>query len=67
MGHDHSTTSRTDVKGRIIAFRKKTGMSRKELGKISGISWRTIEAWEQGWRQPHGLYLERIEEILKRR
>jgi len=33
-------------------LRKKAGINRQELGDLCGVSDRTVEAWEQGWRKP---------------
>lgn len=32
----------------ITAARKKAGLTRKELAAKVGVSWRTVEKWEQG-------------------
>ena len=37
---------------KIEGLRYALGLSRAELGQAIGISPRTIEAWEQGWRSP---------------
>ena len=36
----------------IRKIRKELGMSRAEFGAALGVSPRTVEAWEQGWRKP---------------
>jgi DNA-binding transcriptional regulator YiaG len=64
------TPCRNDVKEKsyatyLKALRKELGLSRKEAGEAWGLSWRTIETWEQGRREPTGLYRERLEEVLK--
>ena len=61
----------TDVKEKsfseyLTAFRKELGLTRKQAGEAWGLSWRTLQQWEQGRRQPHGLYKERLEEVFKR-
>ncbi len=36
----------------VRGIRKKLGMSRKKFGATIGVSWRTVESWEQGVRKP---------------
>jgi DNA-binding transcriptional regulator YiaG len=62
---------RTDVKkefwaARLVALRKKLGLSRKAAGEAWRLSPRTLQEWEQGRKQPHGLYREKLEGILRR-
>ncbi len=37
-----------------IEARQKVGLSQREFAKIMGVSVRTLQAWEQGKRQPSG-------------
>jgi len=47
----------------IRAWRERLGQSRAWVGEQCGVSARTVEAWEQGVRQPGGsalLLLQRL-------
>ena len=35
-------------------FRKPRGLSQTEFARLLGISVRTLQNWEQGWRKPTG-------------
>ncbi|MDP8032675.1 helix-turn-helix domain-containing protein [Pasteurella atlantica] len=37
-----------------VEARQKVGLSQREFAKIMGVSVRTLQAWEQGKRQPSG-------------
>ena len=50
---------------RIKAARKKLGLSQEEAARNWGFSVGTLEAWEQEYRNPAGLYREKLEEVLK--
>ena len=63
----HPSFEKMKTATQIVAARKKLGLSRKEAGKAWGISWRTIEAWEQGIHEPRGLYRERLAEIFNKK
>lgn len=49
---------------RIQAARKQLGLSQSGAAKEWGISKRTLQQWEQGRREPRGLYREKIESII---
>jgi DNA-binding transcriptional regulator YiaG len=50
---------------RLKSARQKLNLSQSEAGAAWGINHRTLQTWEQGSRSPRGLYLERVEQILK--
>jgi DNA-binding transcriptional regulator YiaG len=50
---------------RIKAARKKLGLSQEQAAKDWGFSVGTLEAWEQEYRNPAGLYRDKLEEVLK--
>jgi DNA-binding transcriptional regulator YiaG len=51
---------------RMKAVRKKLGISQAEAAKEWGFDLGTFQAWEQEYRNPAGLYREKLERILKR-
>ncbi|MGA7391126.1 MAG: helix-turn-helix transcriptional regulator [Terrimicrobiaceae bacterium] len=51
---------------RIKTVRKALGLSRAKAAKKWSISAATIRAWEEQKRNPSGLYLARITQILGR-
>lgn len=51
---------------RIKAARKKLGIkSYRQLAKQWGFSPSTIHCWKTGRRNPAGLYLDKLEAVLK--
>jgi DNA-binding XRE family transcriptional regulator len=34
---------------RIVDLRHRIGFSRAELGRVFGVSWRSVARWESGW------------------
>ena len=40
-----------DNKHGLRSWRQANGMSRKKLANLVGVSWRTVEGWEQGLRE----------------
>lgn len=38
----------------ITAIRHKTGLTQEQFARLLGVSVRTLQAWEQGVRQPSG-------------
>lgn len=48
----------------IKKLRTMTGMSQNDFSKYTGIPVRTIQSWEQGWRQPPDYVLNLIERII---
>jgi len=51
---------------RLKAAREKANLSQSQAAKTWKINARTLQGWEQGYRNPAGLYLERVEQILKK-
>ena len=47
----------------IKQIRKKTGLNAEQFGAIVGVGKKTVEAWEQGVRNPSGSALKLIEII----
>ena len=55
----------TQTGDRLKAARAKLNFSQDDAAKKWGISVKTLRHWEQGQREPRGLYLEKLEAILK--
>ena len=51
---------------RLKAAREKSNLSQSQAAKAWKLSKPTLQSWEQGTRNPAGLYLEKIESILKK-
>ena len=47
----------------IKAIRKKTGLNAEKFGDLVGVGKKTVEAWEQGVRNPSRSALKLIEII----
>ena len=47
----------------IKQIRKKTGLNAEQFGALIGVGKKTVEAWEQGVRNPSGSALKLIEII----
>jgi DNA-binding transcriptional regulator YiaG len=56
----------TQIGNRLKSARAKLGLSQSEAAKAWKFSIKTIQTWEQGWAEPRGLYLEKLEKILQR-
>lgn len=50
----------------IKTARMKQGLSLSQAAKKWGIAKPTIYSWETGFRKPAGLYLRKIQRILRR-
>jgi DNA-binding transcriptional regulator YiaG len=57
--------SKKSITQRIRAARKKLGLSQGRAAQAWGFSKRTLEVWDQGKQQPSGLYLEKLEKVLR--
>jgi DNA-binding transcriptional regulator YiaG len=66
MSEIASKTMEKSFAMRIKAARKKLGLSQEQAAKSWGFSVGTLEAWEQEYRNPAGLYQEKLEATLKR-
>jgi DNA-binding transcriptional regulator YiaG len=55
----------TEIGRRLKAAREKLGLTQDESAQKWGFSVKTLRAWEQGWNEPRGLYLEKLEGILR--
>lgn len=53
------------LKDRIIAARSKCSLKQREAARLWGFSHSTLQAWENGNRNPAGLYREKLEEVLR--
>jgi DNA-binding transcriptional regulator YiaG len=51
---------------RILAARRKLGFSQLLAARAWGFSLETLRSWEQGERNPAGLYRAKLEKVLKR-
>ena len=51
---------------RIKEQRERLGISQREAARKWRFAQTTLSSWESGTRIPAGLYLERLERILKR-
>lgn len=49
----------------ITTARERAGLSRKELAAKLGVSWRTVEKWEQGRGGPSKTALALLKIVLK--
>lgn len=54
----------TRLAERIKEARNRLNLSQSEAATEWGISKRTLQQWEQGRREPRGLYREKVESIL---
>jgi DNA-binding transcriptional regulator YiaG len=50
---------------RIKAARQRLGLTQSQAARKWGFPKQTINAWEAGIRHPAGLYLKKLERILK--
>ena len=53
-----------DYKSYIKSARKRLGINTKDFGEKIGVSGRTVEAWEQGRRNPNKSALILIKKLL---
>ena len=47
----------------IKAIRKKTGLNAEQFGALIGVGKKTVEAWEQGVRNPSGPAIKILESL----
>ena len=47
-----------DFAEQLRLWRKRNNLTRKEAGDALGLSWRTVEGYEQRRHKPHGLVLD---------
>jgi len=57
-------TYKGKVAERLLALRKKSGLTAKELAEKSGIPLTTIRSWEAGIASPISEYLPQLAEAL---
>jgi DNA-binding transcriptional regulator YiaG len=55
-----------DYAARILAAREKAGLGQRRFARMLGVGCSTVQHWEHGRREPHGLYQERLEALLRR-
>ncbi|HEY5705335.1 MAG TPA: helix-turn-helix transcriptional regulator [Terrimicrobiaceae bacterium] len=60
----HSQMPKRTYAQRIASALKSAGLTQAQASEKWGINRRTLEDWKQGRSEPHGLYRERIEQIL---
>ncbi|MDP8052817.1 helix-turn-helix domain-containing protein [Pasteurella atlantica] len=54
MKNNEVAKEHTVTVNNAVEARQKVGLSQREFAKIMGVSVRTLQAWEQGKRQPSG-------------
>jgi len=57
---------RAGIADRIKAKREQAGLSQSQAARAWGFSKQTLQSWEQGRREPRGLYLQAVERILEK-
>lgn len=50
---------------KLREYRESAGLTRVQLGEISGINYRLIESWEQGKRSLYEASYSRVEALAK--
>lgn len=55
-----------ELSKRILDLRVKLNVTQHELGKILGVSWVTVNRWENGHYSPTKLVKVRLEQLLKK-
>lgn len=54
------------IRDRLKAARAKLGLSQSQAAKAWGFNTYTLQQWERSRSNPRGLYLDKLEEILKK-
>lgn len=62
MGH----ACNENFSSRIRKARERLGLTQPSAARAWGFSLETLRSWEQGERNPAGLYKAKLEKILKR-
>jgi DNA-binding transcriptional regulator YiaG len=60
------TPQKKTIAQRISDALHKTGLTQTEASEKWKINRRTLEDWKQGRREPHGLYRDKIEQVLSK-
>jgi DNA-binding transcriptional regulator YiaG len=60
------TMKKTDFSLRITSARRKLDFSQIQAARAWGFSLETLRSWEQGERNPAGLYRAKLEKVLRR-
>jgi transcriptional regulator with XRE-family HTH domain len=50
---------------RILAARQKLRVGQRRFARLLGVEPSTVQNWERGRREPQGLYLQRLETLLR--
>lgn len=64
MTKHHYKLRTYDIGRRLVAFRNQTGLTQTELGRLIGVSRRSILKWEGGEGVPNGTHLGRLLEVF---
>jgi len=64
LGYDPEESPAGTVGERILAFRRRRGISRRELARRSGVDPSTVARWEREGRRPSKPLLARLESFL---
>ena len=56
---------KTDISQRIRELRERTGLTQEKFAARLGVTFPTINRWENGRAKPSPLAMQRIEELLR--
>ena len=56
--------SKLIISGRLIEFRKRSGMTQKDIGDLLGVSAQAVSKWERGWSYPDVTLLPELSRLL---
>ena len=65
LGYDPLPTANT-LAEQLVRKRTSLGLSQKESAERLGVDPGTLAKWEQGKREPQGVFLERVKRFLQR-
>jgi transcriptional regulator with XRE-family HTH domain len=57
--------SQTDISRLIRKLRKRTGLTQEKFAAKLGVTYPTINRWENGRARPSPLAMQKIEELLR--
>ena len=61
--NDYSHTGQQMTPAEIKQIRKKSGLNAEKFGALIGVGKKTVEAWEQGVRNPSGPAIKILESL----
>jgi WD40 repeat protein/transcriptional regulator with XRE-family HTH domain len=64
MARHHYKLRTHEIGQRLVAFRNQTGLTQTELGRLIGVSRRSILKWEGGEGVPNGTHLHHLLEVF---